>query len=648
MADITPEQFLAGWYSFAKDKLGYPRTQAEWIEERKRGCIDLFWLAKTCLKLDLVDSYVCPQHPIMMGPEPEPCKICGTMFEPCPGLTSGISVHREICDSFVHKNPSETIYNQDTKKTRAIFCPRNSYKSTIDRADCIQWLLCFPDVRVLIFSATPSLGTEFVASIKTWLTLAKMEIDEKKGVEEYLCDPEFELFQQLYPEHLIGPGHRESEDQFTTPARKRPHYLKIKRYVEPSIFTLPLEGNTAGKHADVGKFDDCVSDGNSGPRASEENRVKVRQNILLKRKIIIPGGYVDYVGTPYDEADAYAHILEYRKPEVVLTRPAWEPKPHAMTKRAEELSVDDVNLLLPRDGKNAPLLTYEFLKAELTEGEFQFNCQYLCRPQTAKEEIKFSEFVINAHTISTEGFPEPGTYTIVSMWDCASSANKGSDFSVGGVGFFCVAGAHVGRMFVADIVRGKFNRFELPHQIAKLAAKWRVSRIIIEKSPGADFMENDIMRELVVCGYQDCPPPEWLVVDNNKDAKALRIEELASLMEQDRLYFGSEINIMHVVKDELMNFKPKSRKKDDTADMLGLLARQLPRNIELPKNEQERQSAAEDWLKQKFKHDLIYDPDFVKNLPGILQKPTPETPFETPKEWEGHPVINGPQDLYGT
>src|ERR1700689_1821142 len=104
MPEQTPEK---DWYKFAKTKLGYSRTRDEWIGERKRGCIDLFWLAKHCLKLDLVDSYVCPAHSIMMGPEPEPCKICGTMFEPCPGLIPGISVHREICNAFVHKNPNE-------------------------------------------------------------------------------------------------------------------------------------------------------------------------------------------------------------------------------------------------------------------------------------------------------------------------------------------------------------------------------------------------------------------------------------------------------------------------------------------------------------------------------------------------------------
>lgn len=634
--DISPEVFLSGWYKFAKDKLGYTKSKEEWIEDRKRGCIDLFWLAKHCLKLDLVDSYVCPLHPIMMGPEPEACKICGQMYEPCPGLTPGISVHREICNAFVHKNPNETLFNQDTKKTRAIFCPRGSFKSSLDMADCVQWVVCFPDIRILIFSASPDLGAAFVSNIKAWFTLAKM--DAEKDV--YECNKEFDLFQQLYPEHLVSSTRRESEDQFTTPARK-------KKWVEPTVFTLPLEGNTAGFHADVGKFDDCVSDSNSGPKSTEEQRKKVGENIRLKRKLILLSGYVDYVGTPYAEDDAYSHLLQYRKPEVVLVRPAWEIKPASKTKRSDELGPLDYSLLLPTDGKGAPLLTYQALKAEMDDDERLFNCQYLCDARPAKEAIVFTDHIIDNHTIASEGLPQAGTYKICSVWDCASSDNKGSDYSVGGVGYFCIAGPLVGRMFVVDIVRGKFSRFDLPHQIAKQAANFRVERLGVEKSPGADYMHNDIMRELVVCGYPDCPMPEWFPVDNHKDAKALRIEGLASMMEQDRLYFLNTIQ-MDQVKKELLGFKRGSRRKDDTADMLAMLTRYMPTNIELPKNEQERESRAQQWFKEKFKHDMIYDPEFVKNLPGVLQKPTAEKPFETPTEIDGYPVMTQEQQLYGT
>jgi len=180
---------------------------------------------------------------------------------------------------------------------------------------------------------------------------------------------------------------------------------------------------------------------------------------------------VDYIGTPYAEDDAYAHLLQYRKPEVILIRPAWEIKPSSKHKREDELGESDYSLLFPFDGKGEPQLTYKALLSEKNEDERLFNSQYLCDAKPTKDAVVFTDFIIDAHTISSEGLPQAGTYKTVSVWDCASSDNKGSDYSVGGVGFFCIAGPLVGRMFIVDIVRGKFSRYELPHQIAKQAGR---------------------------------------------------------------------------------------------------------------------------------------------------------------------------------
>lgn len=632
MANKTPEAFLSGWYKYSHDKLGYKKSQKEWEDERLRGCIDLFWLAKYCLKLDLVDSYVCPIHQTFMSNGPDPCKICGKPYEPCPGLTPGISIHREICDSFVKKNPAETIFNQDTKKTRIILVSRGTFKSSIDRADCAQWIVAFPDIRIVLFSASPGLGKDMVRVIKEWFTLAHVDEDKDKHV----CHTEFELFQQLYPEHLIKPNKREDGAEFTTPARRKPGMT------DPTLFTLPLEGNTAGYHADVGKFDDCVSDINSGPGSTVEERAKVGANMRTKRKLIHLSGYVDYVGTPYTDDDAYAHILEKRKPEVVLVRSCWALKDTSKHKKDAELGEQDFNLLLPIDGKGAPQLTYKALRAEEREDSYLFSCHYLCSPSRSKD-VTFTEQMILSHVVSPESLPQAGTYKIFSAWDLASTTGKESDYSVGCVGYFAIQGPQTGRAFIVEIERGKFNKSELAYKIAYQAAKYRVERIGIEKSPGADFLENDIMRQLVQCGFPDCSVPEWLAVDTQKDAKEARAAGLISYFDQNRLYFVNTIPIMEDVVNEFKRFKPHTRRKDDIVDAVAHLMRYLPVHIELPKNEQERQSKAEEWMKVKFKRDLIYDPDFV----NALRKPEPEPPPQPITSWEGYPVVNG-DGLFGT
>lgn len=629
---LTPQE-IDGWYEFSHDKLGYKRGKQEWVKERERGQIDLFWLAKHCLGLDLVDSYVCRRHPVEMGPEPAPCRFCESIYAPCPGLTSGISAHRQICDAFVHKNPNETIFNQDTKKTRAIFAPRGSFKSSIDRADCAQWVICFPDVRIVCFSASPDLAAAFVGSIKLWFTLKVKDVEK----DHFECNPECELFQQLYPEHLISPVRKEADGEFTTPFRLK------KSIVEPTIFPLKLEGSNSGWHAEVGKFDDCVSDGNSGPKSTAEERAKVGENIRLKRKVILASGFRDYIGTPYADDDAYAQLLERGRPQVVLQLPAWEVKEESKRKHATELTSVDYNLLLPIDGKGAPLLTYDFLEAEQAEDEFLFNCQYLVTPKRVKDAI-FTDQMILSHTITAEGLPQAGTYKIFSAWDLASSTGKESDYSVGCVGFFAIAGPLVGRMFIVEVIRGKFSKVELPYKIAFQAAKWRVERIGIEKSPGADFLEGDIARQLVICGYPECPLPEWFPVDTQKNAKEVRAENTSLLFSTDRLYFLNEIpsETMESIRKEFVRFKPHSNRKDDIVDAVAHLARYLPKNIELPKNEVERQARAEQWAKEKHLHDMIYDPQMF--LP-----PPPESVPQKITEWEGQPVFdNIEQQMYGS
>jgi phage terminase large subunit-like protein len=626
--DLSPEQALSGWYDFSVDKLGYSKSKTEWLKYRDRGRRDLFWLAKHCLKLDLVDSFVCPNHPIITGPEATACSICEQIMEPCPGIPPGTSFHRQLCDTFVKKNPDETIFNQDAKKTRLILCPRGSFKSSCDRADCAQWIICFPNIRIVIFSASPDLGCAFVTSVKDWFTLAFVDKDK----DTYQCNKEFELFQQLYPEHLVGPGRRESEDQFTTPARN-------KKMVEASIFTLPLEGSSSGFHADVGKFDDCVSDGNSGAKSTKEQRETVRKNLSVRRKLILLSGYRDYVGTPYADDDAYSHMLEYQPPEVVLIRPARELKPSSKTKRKSEISKDDYYLLLPIDSKGEPQLTYEALQKEENDDEYIFACQYLCNPQKAHSVI-FTEQMFESHIVPTEGLPQDGTYKTFSAWDLASSDGKGSDYSVGVVGYITVAGPLVGRAFIREIIRGRFNKAELPYQIAYQAAKWKVERIGIEKSQGAEWLESDIMRQLIACGYSDCPVPDWIPVDTSKNAKEFRAECVAILLNEDRLYFSAEIPIMADVSKEFIRFKPHSKRKDDIVDAVAHFTRYLPAHIELPKNEQERQQRADEWLKQKQMHDRIY--------PGMPEPVIP--PPQAPTSYEGLPVFaNWEQQLgYGT
>jgi predicted phage terminase large subunit-like protein len=356
------DEFYDLWYGRAK-QAGYDGSILQWRDERYRAQTDLFWLAKELLGYDLVDSYVCAEHKSVMNYEPIPCSVCNEMLSPCPGLIPGISIHREMCNFFVKKNPDLDIFNQDTQKDRLMLVSRGSFKSSIDEADCVQWVICFPNIRVFLFTAEEGLGTIFIKHVKSFFAVEEAE-DSKKHDPKY----SYTRFQLLFPEHCRPEGRREAEDRFVTPARTD------KNLKDPTLLALSIGASTAGKHCDVGKFDDCVSDGNSGAKANPETRETVRAQIFERRPVVALSGYRDYIGTIYDLSDAYGSIENKIEDIKVLKRPSYVVKEESKHKKEEDLTEADLNILFPYDAKGREQLSYRNLMKEKRADPVLFHC----------------------------------------------------------------------------------------------------------------------------------------------------------------------------------------------------------------------------------------------------------------------------------
>lgn len=570
---VTKTNSEADWKSYGYDNL------AVWERDYVMGQRDLYWLCTNLLGLALVEE-----------------------------------AHRPITDDFfIRKNPyiqarswKDAVAKQSTIKNRMLLYPRGSFKSTIDRSDVVQWIICFPNVRIFMMTAEESLAVSFVRDIKKHFAVPE--------------NTTLTRFQMLYTAHCVSAKKKEAENQFTSRAR-------TEDAPEPTLLGLSLGMSTAGKHCDLCKFDDCVSDINSGPRATNESRKTVSDDLKLKRYLVDAYGYRDYVGTIYDPDDGYAAIQRTIPDLHVLRKPALTVKKESLKKPKEILGKEDYDLLFAADGDGVPRLTYEALMTEKHVDEYIYSCQFLLEP-LASRTVKFTEELLNSHKVGSEGLPQAGTFQTVMAWDFAYSDEKGRDFSVGSVGWFCITGPLAGRCFVVDMVRGRFSKSELAHQVAKMAARWRVEKIGIEKSSGAEFLENDIMREVHRMGYSDCPQPEWFSVDAQKNAKNARAEGTETLLITDRLYFSSEIAILEDVIKEFVNFKPGSKRKDDAVDSIGHLCRYLPTHIEVPRTQQEKNQAVHDMLVQKQINELIF-----------IAQPKPEPPPPPmPTEIDGVPI----------
>lgn len=583
-------------------------AQSTWEADFRKGQMDLYWMATELLGLALVES-----------------------------------AHRPITDDFfIRKNPyvkaknwKDAVTKQSTYKDRLLLYPRGTFKSSINMADVIQWIISFPNIRIMYMTAEETLATQFVSQTKS----------------HFIIPPETPLtrFQMLYLKHCIPAKKKESEDQFLSPAR-------TEKQAQPTLFALSLGMSTAGKHADIGKFDDTVSNSNSGPRATADQRKKVTEEIKLARPIIDLYGYKDVIGTPYDAADAYSSLQDTLVDLKVLAKPAWAVKPGSRKKKINELVADDVDLLFPMDGSGVERLTFKALMAEHSTDSFIFSCQYLLNPQASKI-VKFTEQMLRKQIISQDQFPQPGSYFIAQFWDFAKTANADSDRSCGMTAQVTIAGPLAGRMFISEIVRGRYSKSELPFQVAGMAGRWRpVEKLGVEKSPGADFLENDILRAFAKVGYPDAPSIEWVTLDTQKDAKNVRAETSETLMIDNRVFFSDQIpkEIMDEVIQEFVKFKPGSNRKDDSVDTLGHIARYLPKDITPPQTEQEKMTAAWDLLarKQTSERQFLHRENPTageEKTPGMWKQDgydRKEIIIPAPTHWEGLPIWRHPEEQY--
>jgi hypothetical protein len=212
-------------------------------------------------------------------------ELCKELYPP-PKNYWDRAFHLPVCKFFVQKDPAKDIAEQDISrpKQRLYLDPRNHFKTTIDICDIVQWILCFPDVRVLIASGTREHAIRMLSAAK-----AHFQYNETIRV--------------LFPE-LCPPAHKPEDfgkmDQFICPGRKD------KTLREPTCAVASPDSAVASSHWDVLKFDDLVNETNS--RTPEGIR-QVNNWFALSDPLLEPYGYRDAIGTRYDFSDVYGEQI---------------------------------------------------------------------------------------------------------------------------------------------------------------------------------------------------------------------------------------------------------------------------------------------------------------------------------------------------
>lgn len=441
-----------------------------------------------------------------------------------PDLTE--RTHKPICDFFVQKNPKKKFVVQDLIKNRLLLAPRGHFKTSINICDCIQWMLCFPNITMQLLSGTEELTYRMIGEMK----------------EHFLSNGDFRM---LYPDFVPREGQSEfgKAGEFTLPNR-----TQIRR--EPTISISTIKSVKAGSHYDLQKGDDTVNEINS---ATAELNADVARRWSHTKPLLNPGGYRELIGTFYDYSCHYGPIVDrYRAGNLkgwsVLIQQSVSPNPET----GETFWPDGI--LFPErfcvDANFDP--EKENLQQIWRDDPELFNAQYQNEP-IGREANQFPLEMLRAHVIGREQIPS--SVTLFCAWDLAFGNKKRSDYSVCALGGF----DPYGNLYVIDIKRGRFSPAEIIDQLIDSWKRWPVARVGVEKEKGTALLGPGLHAKLQELRIS--MPMDLIPIKHTKDSVVNEILSLSPLLQQHKLWFASSCNYLSEMFTEFTRY-PKFEHDD--------------------------------------------------------------------------------------
>lgn len=562
------------------------------------------------------------------------------------------NTHEEICnDFFVRKDPVVKTFKEFAKaytdmKERLLLVPRGGFKSSIDMADTVQWIINYPEVTIMILTGVLKLAEDFVGEIKGFFKLDDGEhemvnlFETKKAIKPRIMqDGSTFMFQVLFSEHCIAKDDGKSTE-FQTPACN----LTDK---ECTVWAASIDQNLSGWHVGVMKLDDVVTNENS----RTVDRIKnINKQVSINNAMLHPYGFYDKIGTWYDSEDTYGqdmkHIAKCEKSGDPVTmkvylRPAWWPNLAAAKagKIETEMLESDYEFWFNVPGQ----LTYQFLKGKSHDAE-GFAVKYLNDP-TKAHTVKFPRELLIRRTIHSNLLPETGL--VVTTVDTAYSTKSWADYTV-----ILTSLIYGGRFYIIDMKRGRFNEFELPQIIAGVVKQWNPKRLCIEDSVGVKWLGREIYKEMDKLRVR--VPIEFVPLGqgNKANAKDMKAKPVLRYLGDERLLFANQCVGLEELYTELTNFGTAAGTHDDIVSALSILVDQFASYADM---EGKRQAASPDFVldsvaKQQYDHIYgkgVYGKVFIqKSLNASLDNPEMSLQEAVKVEQQQGQDIDPLSDLY--
>ena len=479
-------------------------------------------------------------------------------------------VHGNICQTLVSKRPTSNFgYAGDVPgeilpleewsdvKERVILSSRGTLKSVIEAADVVQIILCEPNVRVILMSGK-------IGAAKSILRM----------VRSFFMGNDVLAF--LFPAFYIDPLQRQpSSESLVTPARTE---VELR---DPTVQIATFGSVKAGAHGEWLKLDDCTNEIN---QATPELVEKSKEEYDDLDPLLEPGGYIDFTGTRWAVDDLPEYIInngltlekeDGEKHVVYLHQPVWTVKPiiddgtkspmeiaklqqeRDWREKNHRLVPDDVDLLWPEK------LTAKYLWPQYRKNPAKFAKQYLLNPELVMSGC-FTRKMLERQTKPIEFCPMPHQSQIFINWDLSGLSGKG-DFAVGVVGYWELSG----RLYIIDATMEKFtSSTSLCMAILKLFKKYNPDYHRIESAQGAELLSGELTMLARQMKLDRAFHPGFDAPSNEKDAKRMRILQLAGAMERDLIQFYEGIDCLEEIYLQFERFTGKGKYKDDGPDCI--------------------------------------------------------------------------------
>lgn len=447
------------------------------------------------------------------------CEVLGYDFVP--------EVHKELFDCYIPFDEKKAWREQSDVKDRLVIWSRGFFKSTSIVVECIQAILNFPDIRILIQQGSIATTQNLLHEIKS----------------HFLGISPRSKFRDLFPEFCANE--LGSVNKFITPARVQ------KQLQQATVTVASPRSIKTGQHFDALFADDLVNESNF---SSAKKIKKTKDEFRACIPLIDPGGYRYVSGTRYAFGDLYEEIIRGNENNQwkITVKDCYSDNGKDVRFPARVLA----------DGRIIGFTKDGLLQIQ-REDPIMFSAQYLNKPSHGGVQL-FTEEKMLAAMVSEKDVP--ALSAAVLFVDLASSQAIQADDSV----ILCGKTDHLRNMYVVDGTGGAWTPAVLALKIIEMAMKHKPIRILIEKTASSAYFVEYLK---ILCRDKEVVLPiDYIPVNNSKDAKYIRISGLEGHIRSRRLRFFVGLECMEKLMSQFIEF-PKARfSHDDYPDTVALMA----------------------------------------------------------------------------